>query len=142
MDITCYEKIKNMSNIYTYKGAKLSVLFNSNSMMVRDIQRLTDHPVIEISNVTSINKNKGEASMLLNSVVDMFPSYIILVKAEPMFETEEEYKACGDLDERINSLVQFYTNRGFIDINHHIGYQCGVAMCYINEPYKDLVSAL
>jgi hypothetical protein len=73
----------------------------------------------------------GGGRSLLNEFVK--EDKCIVLKAEPLFDTEEEYLACTDLEERIAKLSRFYESAGFIDINSFVGYENAVAFMYKNE---------
>ena len=127
----------NKVELIKYESCEAKVTLDSNSFAAQDVKSITKHPVLEILSIQSKESCKGHATKTLDKIVNNNTDKLIILKAEPMFDTEEEWKACKDLDDRIAKLVRFYENRGFTNINDLVGYEYAVAMCYKNEVYYD-----
>lgn len=128
-----------------FADGEVCINLDSNSFMVSNIKPLTDVAVVEISKlfVSENSRNDGRGTFMLNSVIEKYKdNSIIVLKAEPIFETEEEYHACTTKDEQISKLVHFYERRGFVNINSFIGYEFGVSMIYNNDAYKKIKNQL
>ena len=120
-----------------YESCEAKVTLDSNSFAAQDVKSITKYPVLEILSIKSEDKCNGHATKVLSNIINNNTDKLIILKAEPMFNTEEEWSACKDLDDRIEKLVRFYENRGFTSINDLVGYEYAVAMCYKNEVYND-----
>ena len=127
----------NKVEVFSYKSCKATITLDSNSFAAQDVKSITKHPVLEILSLESKDKCKGHATKVLSNIINNNTDKLIILKAEPMFTTREEYDACLDLEDRIIKLVNFYENRGFTSINDLVGYEYAVAMCYKNEVYYD-----
>ena len=127
----------NKVELIQYESCEAKVTLDSNSFAAQDVKSITKHPVLEILSLQSKDSCKGHATKTLHKIVNNNTDKLIILKAEPMFNTEEEWSACKDLDDRIEKLVRFYENRGFTSINDLVGYEYAVAMCYKNEVYND-----
>ena len=130
----------NMDNkveLIKYESCEARVTLGSNSFAAQDVRSLMEVPVLEILSIQSKESGKGHATKVLNEIVNNNTDKLIILKAEPMFDTEEEWRACKDLDDRIEKLVRFYENRGFTSINDLVCYEYSVAMCYKNELYNE-----
>lgn len=125
--------------IRNYGGAEAVLGTSRNSFMCTSIQPLLPGTkIIEIISLRSNNEKQGDATRLLADIVEEFKDYAILLKAEPMFDTVEEYDACLNRTERLDRLIKFYGKRGFASINNIVGYSCGEAMCFKNHAYTTL----
>jgi len=129
--------MENKVEVFSYKSCKATITLDSNSFAAQDVKSITKHPVLEIIAIQSKESCKGHATKLLSDIVNNNTDKLIILKAEPMFNTREEWEACEDLDDRIDRLVRFYENRGFTSINDLVGYEYAEAMCYKNEVYYD-----
>lgn len=127
----------NKVELIKYESCEAKVTLDSNSFAARDVKSITKHPVLEVLSLKSEDKCNGHATKVLSNIVNNNTDKLIILKAEPMFDTKEEWEACEDLDDRIEKLVRFYENRGFTSINDLVGYEYAVAMCYKNEVYYD-----
>ena len=127
----------NKVELIQYESCEAKVTLDSNSFAAQDVKSITKHPVLEILSIKSEDKCNGHATKVLSNIINSNTDKLIILKAEPMFDTEEEWIACEDLDDRIAKLVNFYENRGFTSINDLVGYEYAVAMCYKNEMYYD-----
>ena len=124
--------------ILTYKSATAKLTFEGTSFMWQDIDGLVSNPIVEILSLKSEEQNKNHGTGLLKIITDKYNNHLIILKAEPMFKTEEEWAACLDLDARLEKLKEFYIKRNFKSINDFVGYELGEAMCYNNNAYLKL----
>lgn len=131
------DNMDNKVELIKYESCVAKVTLDSNSFAAQDVKSITKHPVLEILSLEAKDKCKGHATKVLSNIVNNNTDKLIILKAEPMFTTQEEYDACLDLEDRIIKLVNFYENRGFTSINDLVGYENSVAMCYKNEVYYD-----
>ena len=127
--------MENKVEVFSYKSCKATITLDSNSFAARDVKSITKHPILEILSLKSEDKCNGHATKVLFDIIHSNADKLIILKAEPMFATQEEWCACIDLKDRIANLVKFYENRGFISINDLVGYESAEAMCYKNEMY-------
>ena len=134
--------MENKVEVFSYKSCKATITLDSNSFAAQDVKGFTKHPVLEILSIQSKESCKGHATKTLYKIVNNNTDKLIILKAEPMFNTREEWEACEDLDDRIDRLVRFYENRGFTSINDLVGYEYAVAMCYKNEVYDEFKKSL
>jgi len=134
--------MENKVEVFSYKSCVAKVTLDSNSFAAQDVKGFTKHPVLEILSLESKDKCNGHATKVLSNIINNNTDKLIILKAEPMFNTREEWEACEDLDDRIDRLVRFYENRGFTSINDLVGYENAVAMCYKNEVYDEFKKSL
>lgn len=121
--------------IIQYKSCTVKVTSSSNSFIVKDIKSIIDTSIVEIISLESKEKGRGHVTIVLIDITSRNTDKLIVLKAEPMFATQEEWCACIDLKDRIANLVKFYENRGFVSINDLVCYENAVAMCYKNDMY-------
>lgn len=131
-----------MKKTYTHESSTALIDLNGNSFIQRAINGLLDYSIIEIISLKSCCKNKGHATKLLNMIANEYDDYIIVLKAEPMFDTIEDYNNCTNFLELLYNLEKFYKNRGFYSINDYIGYSNSIAMCLDNKPGRDLINII
>ena len=113
------------------------------SFIVQDVRGYTDHKIIEIISLKSSVKGSGRE--LLTAFCELFDEYPIVIKAEPMYKTQELYNdSCvsGEFDISVRKLSEYYTSCGFIDINFCVGYESGRAFIYGNKIGKNIVEKM
>lgn len=122
----------------TYESATAKLVFKGTSFMWKDVDSLITEPIVEILYLKSANTNKNHATELLKIITDRYKNYLIILRAEPMFETRDEWAACNDLIVKLNKLKEFYLKRNFVSINDFVRYESAEAMCYNNDVYLKL----
>ena len=113
------------------------------SFIVQDVRNFTEHKIIEILSLKSSIKGSGKE--LLLAFCSLFEEYPIVIKAEPMYETEELYfssKEFGEFDISVKKLSEYYISCGFMDINDYVGYTSGRAFIYGNKIGKLIVEKM
>jgi len=127
------------------KDASLTYITDGRSFILRDIvgviaKNNINATAIEI--ITLKSSVKGAGRELLKSFCDTHAESAIVLKAEQMYDTQEEYEqACvsGEFDKSLEKLVQYYKSNGFIDINNYVGYNSACAFIFGNEIGKQVV---
>lgn len=109
------------------------------SFIIDDVSYFTEDKIIEIISIKSTIKGSGRN--LLNYFCEFFCDYAIVLKAEPMYDTFDEYlSACesGKLNTSITKLSKYYESCGFIDINFYVGYEHSIGFLFNNKIGKEV----
>ena len=136
----------NNGTIYSMEGATLYMEKFENvsnkrvPFIVSDVKEIMCKLGInkEITYITSIivnNQNEGLGSLLINECIQDNKDDIIVLKAEPIFKTEEEYKNAlnsGEFHKKLSKLCNFYEKNNFVNINDYLDYELAIAFIYNN----------
>lgn len=127
---------------YSYKSASARTDPDSPSFLVEDVRGLVPgRQVIQIVLLESAEPGNGHATEVLKMIARDNQDHLIVLKAAPT-GMDPETTSRELYDEKTRALVKFYEKRGFVDINSLVGYKNGVAMCYRNEAFSELQSAM
>jgi hypothetical protein len=134
-------RIKCHSTSHEDENVIFKTTRNGDSFISRDMLAFSDN-VLEIDYVLAKTPGQLHGTNAIKDLCLKNPTSIIVLKAEPVFDTHEEYMGCKDLRKRITRLKKFYKKLGFADINFFVDYECACGMLYLNEPglavYKKL----
>ena len=115
---------------------------SNESFIVQDIMPYARNQIIEIVSLTSTTKGDGKA--LLLDFCNQYDCPVVL-KAEPMYKTAEEYEKAvkaGGFEESLAKLIAYYEHCHFISINFYVGYENGEAFIFENETGKSIYQIL
>ena len=128
-------------SVLTYKSNYDSFI----SRVINEIVNANNINVEVIEIITLKSSVKGSGRELLKLFCNSHNESVIVLKAEPMYDTEEKYveaRVFGKFDKSLEKLNEYYKSNGFIDINSYAGYNSACSLIYGNEMGIRCVSIL
>lgn len=127
----------------TYTVIKVSESPIGLPFMITDTRCFTDLDIVHITLVRSHQKGCGRK--VLDILCNRYVDNPILLRAEPLYESLEEYnnaKSSGEFQKSLEKLADYYKSCGFIDINDFVGYESGIAFIYGNSCGKEIAEKM